>query len=274
MAHAQWDRAAYELKAAENLPLETIQEYFLDLNEWTVARFQLAAELAIQRRDIAEGISRADETLKELEDTRYLVGILPHAIRLYINDPNKTQDANECLDEYINILRTNEGPSGSRQELAYLRALVAKAKNDSYAVIDILQSAVLGGDSSRPDLWGLLAEAFSRTDQPRRAVSALFKYLRLRPENLEMRLLLAQEYIKLQDWNKAFETVQMAEIMDPSSIVLKLLRIEASINIVAEQSDINEVKLLALTNELATLRTEHPDRVDIRIIRRRRPALV
>ena len=266
MAHAQWDRAAYELKAAENLPLETIQEYFLDLNEWTVARFQLAAELAIQRRDIAEGISRADETLKELEDTRYLVGIFPHAIRLYINDPNKTQDANECLDEYINILRTNEGPSGSRQELAYLRALVAKAKNDSYAVIDILQSTVLGDDSRRPDLWGLLAEAFSQTDQPRRAVTALIKYIRLRPRDPGMTLLLAQEYIKLQDWNKALETARLAETMDPTRIVLRLLRIEASINIVAEQSEINKDGLLDLAAELADLREAHPDRIDIRIL--------
>ncbi|MHC4560707.1 MAG: tetratricopeptide repeat protein, partial [Planctomycetota bacterium] len=266
MAHGQWDRAAYELKAAENLPLEIIQEYFLDLNEWTVARFQLSAELAIQRRDIAGGISRADETLAELKEKRYRVGILPLAIRLYINVADRIEDANQYLDEYINILRTNEGPSGSRQELVYLRALVAKARDDSYAVIDILQPAVLGDDSRRPALWGLLADALSRTDQPRRAVSALFKYLRLRPRDPEMTLLLAKEYIKLQDWNKAFETARLAETMDPTRIVLKLLRIEASINIVAEQSKINEVRLLSLADELAQLRTEHPDRVDIRIL--------
>ncbi|MDT8302816.1 MAG: hypothetical protein RQ760_15140, partial [Sedimentisphaerales bacterium] len=265
MAHAQWDRAAYELKAAENLPLEIIQDYFLDLNEWTVARFQLAAELAIQRRNIDEGISRADETLKELEDKSYRVGILPFAIRLYINKAERTQDANDCLEEYIKILRTNEGQSGSKQEMAYLRALVANAKNDSYAVIDILQSTVLGGDSSNPDLWGLLAEAFSRTDQPRRAVTALIEYLRLR-RNPGMTLLLTQEYIKLQDWNKALETARLAETMDPASIVVQLLRVEASINIVAEQSEINKDRLLALAGELAELRKAHPNRVDIRIL--------
>ncbi|MCP4609778.1 MAG: tetratricopeptide repeat protein [Planctomycetes bacterium] len=265
MAHDQWDRAAYELKAAENLPLEKIQEYFLDLNEWAVARFQLAAKLAIQKNDFDEGISRADETLEELEDKRYRVLILPLAIRLYINDPNKIQDANECMDEYVNILRTNEGLSGSRQDRIYLKALLAKAKNDSYAVIDILQPAVIN-DDSRPDFWGLLAEAFSRTDQPRRAVTALFKYLRLRNQDVEMTLLLAKEYIKLQDWNKAFETAKLANEMDPTRIVPNLLRIEASINIVTEQSEINEDELQSLAEDLAELREEYPDRVDIRIL--------
>ncbi|MBW7992575.1 MAG: tetratricopeptide repeat protein, partial [Planctomycetes bacterium] len=81
-----------------------------------------------------------------------------------------------------------------------------------------------------------------------------------------MTLQLAKEYIKLQDWNKAYETAQLAETIDPARIVLKLLRIEASINIVAEHSKINEGKLLSLAEELTRLRMEHPDRIDIRIL--------
>jgi len=154
----------------------------------------------------------------------------------------------------------------SKLRLAYLQALVARAEDKAYVVIDVLQPAAVSG-ASRPEVWRLLAGAYSRTDQTRRAVGALIKYLRIRPKDPEMTLQLAKEYLKLRDWNRAFETARLAEPLNPTDIIIRLLRIEASIYLAAEQGyRIDMAKLKKLSNELADLRKENPDRIDVRIL--------
>ncbi|MFX0197134.1 MAG: tetratricopeptide repeat protein [Candidatus Hodarchaeota archaeon] len=265
MAHGELDRAVAELQAVESLTQETLEEHFLDINVWNVARFLLASELVIRRGAITESSSLADETLAVLKERRYRIQVLPSAIRLYIA-AGKVLEARRCLDEYLDTMYTQEGATESELKLAYLQALVAKAEDRPYLVIDVLQPAVLN-EASRPELWKLLAEAYSRTDQTRRAVNALIKYLRFHPRDPEMTLQLAKEYLKLRDWNRAFETVRLAEPLDPTDIVIRLLRIEANIYLVAEKGyRINTARLEALSAELAELRKEHPDRVDIRIL--------
>jgi len=266
IAHGELDRAGAEIQAAESLPQETLEEHFFDINNWTVTRFLLASELAIRRAAKTEGASLADETLTVLKERRHRVQVLPSAIGLYIA-AGKVSEARDCLDEYLDIMHTQEEAVGPKLRLAYLQALVAKAEERPYVVIDVLQPAVVS-DASRPELWQLLAEAFSRTDQTRRAVSALIKYLRIRPRDPEMTLQLAKEYLKLRDWNRAFQTVRLAEpILDPTDVIIKLLRIEASIYLAAEQDyTINTARLEGLSAELAELRKENPERVDIRIL--------
>lgn len=265
MAHGELDLAAAELRAAENLTQEKLEEYFLDIDDWTVARFLFASELAIRRKATTEGASLADEALKVLKERRHRVQVLPTSIGLYIAE-SKVLEARRCLDEYLDTIYSQEGAAAPRLRLAYLQALVAKAEERPYLVIDVLQPAIVD-DASRPELWQLLAEAYSRTDQTRRAVSALIKYLRFQPRDPEMTLQLAKEYLKLRDWNRAFQTVRLAEPLDPTDIVIRLLRIEASIYLASEQSyRINTSRLEELSVELAGLRKEHPDRVDIRIL--------
>jgi len=199
-----------------------------------------------------------------LTERRHRVQVLPSSIVCYINT-DKVLEARRCLDEYLDILHTQEVTSESKLRLAYLQALVAKAEERPYAVIDDLQSAIVS-DASRPELWGLLAEAFIQTDQTRRAVNALNQYLRYYPQDPATTLQLAKEYFKLRSWSKAFEKARLAEFQNPADITPKLLRIEAGINIAAEQTKVNTVELQALADELAQLRKENPDRVDIRIL--------
>jgi len=265
MAHGELDRAAAELRAAENLTQEILEEHFLDIDDWTVARFLFASELAIRRKATTEGASLADEALKVMKERRHRVQVLPTSIGLYIAE-SKVLEARRCLDEYLDTIYSQEGAAAPRLRLAYLQALVAKAEERPYVVIDVLQPAIVD-DASRPELWQLLAEAYSRTDQTRRAVSALIKYLRFQPRDPEMTLQLAKEYLKLRDWNRAFQTVRLAEPLDPTDIVIRLLRIEASIYLASEQSyKINTARLEELSVELTELRKEHPERVDIRIL--------
>jgi tetratricopeptide (TPR) repeat protein len=253
MAHGELDRAAAELQAAESLPQEKLEEHFFDISNWTVARFLFASELARLRGATTEGASLADEALAALTEKRHRVQVLPAAIPLYVA-AGKAPEARRCLDEYLDALHGMEGAAESPFQLAYLQALVATAEERPYAVIDAMQPLIVT-DASRPELWGLLAEACSQTDQSRRAISALIKYLRLRPRDPEMTLQLAKEYSKLEDWNKVFDAAQMAESLYPTNITARMLRIEASIYLAAEQrQNINRARLEELSAELAELR--------------------
>ncbi|MBN1361370.1 MAG: tetratricopeptide repeat protein [Sedimentisphaerales bacterium] len=272
LVHGDLERAEAELRAAQQLPEEAVKEHFLDVRDWTIAKFLLASQLMMQRGNASESALLVDEVLPTLTARRHRVQVLPTAVRVYVT-AGRVADARKCLDEYVEAQYAQVGsPSGqtgtaeARLRLAFLRALVAQAEDNAYGVIDVLQPA-LASDPARPELWRLLAEAFSRTDQPRRAVSALIQYLRLRPRDPDMMLQLAKEYLKLRDWNNAFETARLAESPDPTDIVLRLLRIEASIYVATEQEQtIDTARLSALSDELTTLRQEHPDRVDIRIL--------
>jgi tetratricopeptide (TPR) repeat protein len=265
LQHGELDRMAAELQAVENPPEQVLQKYFFDVQDWTVAKFLLASQLALKKNAGAEGAALADKALKALTEKRHRVRVLPSAVGLYVA-AGKVAEARRCLDEYLELMHMQEGVTPSRLGVAYLKALVARAEDKPYAIIDALQPVVVS-DTSRPELWRLLAEAFSRTDQTRRAINALVKYLRLHPEDAKMKLQLAREYLKLGDWNRAYETAQLAETQNPTDIVITLLRIESSIYRAAEQSyQPDPSRLEPLSAELANLRKKHPDRVDIRIL--------
>ncbi len=269
IAHGELDLADAELQAAEslvkNLPQEKLEEYFFDIHDWTIARFLLASRLAGLKGATTKAVSLVDEALEKLIERRHRARILPMAIMLYVADANRVSDANECLDEYVDAIYTQQGQSVNRQMLPYLQALVARGYGDQYGVINALQPFVTSG-ASIPEVWRLLVEAFIRTDQSKRAISALIQYLRLIPRDPVMTLQLAKEYVKLGDWNKAFEKAKIAESLNPTDVDAKMLRIEASINISAGDLEDNTPNLQSLANELIKLRTERPDRVDIRIL--------
>jgi tetratricopeptide (TPR) repeat protein len=264
MARGELDRAAAELQAVDQLPQETLEKSFFDINDWKVARFLFTSELASRRRATTEAAAGADETLAALKEQRHRVHVLPTAIPIYLA-AGKVPEARRCLDEYVDILRGQQASAVSATQLAWLKALVARAEGKPYVVIDVLQPLV-ATDTSRPDLWGLLAEAYSRTNQTRRAVDALTWCLRFYPRDPEMTLQLAKQYSKLGDWNKALEVAQVAESLNPTDIDRKLLRIEASLSLAVDQRGADAAKLEPLSAELAQLRQEHRDRADIRIL--------
>jgi len=276
MSHEQFDRARAELEAVDNLDEKVLREYFYDPNDWVVTRFIHAAELSIRsgkatddtdvRKKLAsEGAVLADDALAVLTGPRRRARILSHATRLYVL-AGRVADARRCLDEYVNALKTGVAKSRSGRGFGYLQAVVAAAEDRPYRVIDVLEPEAVR-DPSRPEMWRLMAEAYSRTDQSRRSVRALIRYLRLSPRDPKMTLQLAKEYLKLRDWNRAFDTARLGQDLDPADIVMRLLRIEADIyRTVERRRGIDEKRLTALAKELATMRTEHPDRVDIRIL--------
>jgi tetratricopeptide (TPR) repeat protein len=263
--HGELDRATQELQALDKLPQEKLEEQSLDLDTWKVRRFLFASQLALRRGATVEGAALADETLDALKGSRYRIQVLPAAIPLYIA-AGQASKARACLNEYLGARHTKEEAAESREKLAYLQALVARAEGNWYAVIDRLQPAVVG-DTSPPELWHLLAEAYSMTDQSRRAVSALTSYLRYRPGDPQMTLQLAREYLRLRNWNRALETARLAEPLDPADYLARLLRIEAGVHTAAEQQQKPTAATFSgFSKELTQLRGDHPEDVDIRIL--------
>jgi tetratricopeptide (TPR) repeat protein len=265
MAHGELDRAAAELQAIDKFAPQALEEsFFFDMDGWKVRRFLLAAELTIRRGAAEEGATLADETLKALKESRHRIQVLPTAIKLYVA-ADKAAKARECLDEYLKARHTQEEATQSREDLALLQALVARADPNWYGVIDMLQPVVVGG-TSRPESRRLLAEAFVRTGQDRRAVSVLSSYLQDRPADREMTLQLANEYIRLHDWPRALEIARRAEALAPADYQVRLFRIKAGIYAAGEQQPKPApASFSKLSEELAQLRTGHPDQVDIRI---------
>jgi len=265
MAHGEFERAAAELRRADSLPAETRDEEFFDASGWIVARFLFKSQLTLRQNAAAEAAPLADETLAALSQKRHRVQVLPSAILLYAA-AGKAPEARRCLDEYLDLVRTQGGVEQSPADLARLQALVARAEQRPYVVINALQP-LLATDTSYPELWQLAAEAYSLTDQPRRAVAALVRYLRYHPQDGQMRMQLAKEYLRLRDWSKAFEVARLAESLSPSDIVVRLLRIESSIYLaVGQRQSIDRAKLESVSTELAQLRRERPDQIDVRLL--------
>lgn len=270
MAYRQFDKARAELEAADGIEEATIQEHYFDLNTWIVDRFEVASELALRTGTFTEGVALVEAVLGQLEERGYRIRVLPNAIRLYVASgaERDVSMAAECLKEYETALYALQKAGQAKLELAYLRALVARAQGNSYAVIDALQPVVASG-ASYAELLQLLAEAFSRTDQPRRAVDAMVQYLRLRPGDPTMILRLTKEYLRLQDWSRAFEMARLGQSLSPADISLRLLRIEAGIYVAAEQEQsLDMARLAELNRELVELRKDEANakRVDIRIL--------
>jgi len=265
MFQGELGKVAAEMRAVESVSPATLEEYYWDLNNWFAGRFLLDSELAIRTDNVADANALADDVLSKLREKRHRVLVLPSAIRLYVA-AGKVLKARKYLDEYTEALHAEQATRAQEQRLAYIQALVASVEQRPYAVIDIVQLA-LANDASSPQMWRLLADAYSRTDQTRRAVTAITQYLRLYPADPQMSMALVKEYLKLGDWSRAFVAANLAENQDSTDVRLKLLRIESGIYATAEQrQDTNAGRYEQLSGELAGLRQKHPDRVDIRIL--------
>ncbi len=266
LAYDEFDRAEADLHACENVPPETLAEYYVVIEDWTAAKYEVRSRLALARGIPADQGRLADEMLGALPEPRQRIRILPWAVQLYCG-AQRSADARKCLDDYVNSQRGQTTAGGTQSTVSYLRALVARGEGDFYGVIAALQSMTVS-DASRAELWRLLAEAYERTDQTGRAVTALTNYLRLRPGDSQMVARLAKEYAKLRDWNKAVETARVGEQLNPSDVVLKLVRIEAAFSLANGLSDpvAKKAQLDRLSTELAGLRQQHPNRADVRVL--------
>ncbi len=265
MAHGAYDRAAAELEACERFPQELSQDRFSGANDWVIAKLLLGTELAMRKGAATEAVAPMDKALASLTEKRHRAQVLPSAVMVYATTGNAVQ-ARQCLDEYLGLLRAQKATPESARRIAGLQALVAGAENRPYAVIDALTPGT-GTDASNPQLWRMLADAYGRTDQARRAVHALTQCRRLNPRDPQTTLELARQYSKLSEWRNVLETAATVESQDPSRLEAKVLRLGAAINLaVTQRGGVDTAELQTLSAEITGLRRTQPDSIDIRLL--------
>jgi len=267
MLLGELDRAGAELQAADKLPKERLREQLWDAGAWTVARFGLAAELAMRKGQAGEAAALTDATLASLnqdQERGYRGRVLPTAIRVYITAA-RAADAKRCLDEYLSLVQAQQVKALSAREIAGLKAMVEAGENRPYGVIDLLEPTI-GQDPNNPQAVLLLVQAYNQTGQARRAVNALEQCRRLNPRDLQVLRELARQYARTGEFEQAFATAREAESLSPADIDLKLLRLGAAISqAIGPGQRAAAAGLKALSAELDGLRQGHPLRVDIRI---------
>lgn len=265
LAQGDVDRAAAQLDRVRDVDDATIREYFPDINDWMAQRFVRTARVALAQGGESPYAREALALMEGFQDRRHRRLALPYGIRILLA-AGRPAEAEARLDDYLALRSTGDQGTVSTANVAHLEALVARAQERPYQVIDVLEP-ILVSETDRADLWKLVAEAYSRTDQIHRAVESLDTYIKLRPRDVDAKLQLTREYLKLRDWNSALATARLAESLDPTDIVLTLLRIESSVYLAVEQQErIDSERLDTLAAELADLRQSHPDQVGVRIL--------
>ncbi len=277
MAHGDLEQATIAMESLDNLSEEALNEQFFDPNDWTTTKYVLAADLLTRRGEMMQAASLAQQTLKTLTGQGHRAQVLPSAIPLYAGACDvlkmrgdtaafeaKVREVRRCLQEYREILQVQQRADDAREKLAEFDALLARAEEKPYAVIEALQ-LVVARNPSRPRLWRLLAEAYAQTDQPRRAIGAFKQYLGYHPEDKGVARELARQYSKLGDQDEMLRANQRLESLDPNDATAKLLRLGIGVRWVLE-SDPNAPEVQGLSDELNELRAAHPQWAHIRIL--------
>ncbi len=265
MNHNDLKRAAAELDAVKKVDTKVLREYFVDPDDWTVARFISSGDLAIRMGNTKGGVTLADETLAWLRTRHQRMKALPSAVFLY-SYGGKVSEARRCLDEYLDILKASSLNNEPIEPIAVLKALVAQGEGRPYRVIEYLEP-ITQVNTSNPMVFRLLAQAYSQTDQNRRSIRAMNQYLRVAPQDRQVMMLLVNEYLKEGNFSKALEVSRLTEKMDPSDLAVKLLRIEISTYEGTDKlSSAGRASLAAVSDELRDLRKRYPDKVGIRLL--------
>ena len=253
----RWLRSVQDVEPAE------LAKHFLDPNDWVTARFLQAAELAIQRGRQEACAALADRTLEALTARRHRLVVLPQAVRLYLAG-RQAAKARRHLDEYLDLRKVMQASRTAVEETSVLQALVAFAEGRTEEVIHLLGPLAERGTSG-PTALGILARAYSQTGQPGQSAKTLQAYLRHRPKDADMWLLLARQYLRQGKWPQAARAAGKAESLADDKLNAKLLGIEARVYAAAGRPAADRPKALAaLGRELAALHGAHPNDARVR----------
>jgi len=262
-ALGQYTRAAAHLQWLDRLDADEVADHFMHHDEWLVACLQRAARLAVVTDEIPAAADRAERVLAVLVDRQLRTRALPASVRVFAA-AGRAAAAREALSEYIRLLQARPDGAVDTEEVVALRAAVLGAEDRPYDTVALLEPRV-AADRGGPDSWRLLAQAYSRSGQRRRAAAALRRYLQLRPDDPAMQLQLAREYVALGWWTKADQAAQ-AHTLDPTDPVVAVLRMECRLRVLLAAGEPAAEPLSRLRSRLAQLMDRHPDRADLPIL--------
>lgn len=258
MTAGDFDRAETHLKATASADPAVVNEEFVNPDDWETARFIVVATFAGETGGVADGVKLADEILLTLQSPGHRMQVLRYAIPLYVA-AERLAEARQHLDELLEGMKLAEPTPAQNEQAKHLEAFVALAEGRAYEAVKLLEPLAAAGRLA-PRIQRLLAEGYIRAGQSERAISTLKDYLRNEPADFAMLVNLVQEYVKQRAWVEALKEARRGEQMRPDDLELKLLRIRAQLNLLA---DLPASEREALRAELAALREAHPQRDEI-----------
>lgn len=256
MAHGELEQAAALMDDLRDANAATIREYFVDPDDWRIARFNLFAELLLRRGKAKEGTSESETLLSKLSERPRRLEVLPQVVRLYLAG-GRTQKAQEHLDEYLQLRRVLQVRDGREEEVAVLRAQVALVGGKFEEAVRVLEPVAVRAEAGSAAMQ-LLARAYGRTGQLQRSSELLQRYLQRVPGDGAMWLLLAREHANQGNWRSALEDACRAESLRKGDPTTRLFRIEAAFRLAAVEPDpARKERMTALQAELAELQKAH-----------------
>jgi len=258
-------RARAQLKLAEAVDPESLRDLIIDPSDWIAARFGQAARLALATHPCDTCVPLAQQVLDQLGDSRQRLQVLPLVIQLMIaggqleSVPNGPKGAKELLDEYIEKLKLIRNMSAGDEQIASLRALLARAENRPYEVISLLTPFAEKSGLIR----ALLAEAYDATGQAARFAKLLGSGAAPDPSTA---LLLARVQMSRGNWQEASEMLAARERLAPDDLNFKALSLIAQFAQARSGGAAAETTFDRIGSELDTLRANAPDNVDLRLL--------
>ena len=257
-------RAMAQLEAAERVDPQVLRDFSVDPDDWSAARYVLTGKILLLVNKPEEGIKLAEEALDRFSETRQRIRLLPLAVELFVA-ANQVAQARRTLEEYLDTLKLLKAMPVGDDQLAPLKALVARAEGKPYEVIRLLEPIV-----GRPDaaslVGSLLADAYNRTGQSRRIVKMFSERASTGLLSAESAKLLGRAYLKQGDWIAAGKLLHSLEQIFADNLEIRMLRLWAEFNLACEGPSSSDAALGTLKEELISLREIHSQRADIRVL--------
>lgn len=257
------DRAAGEVDWLKRVSRDAVLASFTDDNDWITDRFLLEAQLALKtgNRTRAEGL--VAETLSQLKNPAHRLRVLPTVVRIHLAGDNVT-GARQALQDYLGTRHSLDMHAEAPEKVALLQAQVAAAGRDYYRVINLLEP-LRSRTPAQAAFWGLLTEAYGKTNQPRLAVQAAAEYLKSRPRDHELVRQVLRALARQGRWDRLLKMARETQVLQTGDPEIEILCLDARTHLALGHGDTSEASTLLA--EVTRLQPRHPARADLRRVK-------
>ena len=262
MEQSEYDRAAAQLAIADRMDAKVVHDHFIDPDDWVLAQFVESAKLSLMNGTDDHGVNLARETLKKLTDRPQYVQALPLAVELFAAG-KEIQEAREAVAAFSEATRTMQANAQLQEQTALLQAFVAGAEEQPFRVIELLEP-VADRPGVNPTVRTLLADAYKRTGQAGRVTKLLTQAANERTLTSSSAKILARALIQRGAWDQALDALKSSAGVLEVDIDVEVLMLTAQLGRITQEAAPDQNAINELAEKLKALKTEHPERVDIR----------
>lgn len=255
-----FDRARVQLDILRNAAPEELRESYLDLTDFQFDCAVQSIYLALRMDDFTSALAQTREALAGFPSPHYQKTLLPISIELTLQNNDVTL-AGKQLDEFLRLTSADNTAEATK---AYLKALIAKANDRPYEIINLLYP-LRETTGFNAQLRDLLAYAFKRTGQQSR-VAGLYKGAAPTDvKSLGPALSAIEVMLEAADFNGAMDSIRRLCFRFPDNLRLQLLNIESDLlNAGDSEAEIKAARDNAIAR-LSTLKSKFPADVGVRV---------